>query len=250
MIKKGFLIVCFLVAHTSFAIDIPNWVPVEFQNIYSRIASSGINIKSVERPLYFYFNNRDGLKKSCNLLMERNLPHDKDLSEVRKDLLQGVRNERWLVAIDYTLHSKVKRGYLIDMNSGELTKFWVSHGKGSDASHSGIPTKFTNISGRKTSLSGLFLTGITGRYKNNSSVVFLHGLETDNNGAFRDGKYSHGAEYVSKSFVNRVGKLGRSWGCPAVRMEYSFDLHEIIKDGAVWYHYTPNERSKGLGISC
>ena len=39
----------------------------------------------------------------------------------------------------------------------------------------------------------------------------------------------HGAEYVSQSFVNQTGRLGRSHGCPALPVELTKTIIETIK---------------------
>ena len=49
----------------------------------------------------------------------------------------------------------------------------------------------------------------------------------------------HGAEYVSTDFIRNHGRLGRSFGCPAVPVELSKDIIQTIKDGSCLFIYVP-----------
>jgi hypothetical protein len=50
----------------------------------------------------------------------------------------------------------------------------------------------------------------------------------------------HGADYVSAEFAEEHGRLGRSWGCPAVRSEVVTDLIDAIRDGTVLFTWYPD----------
>jgi len=47
----------------------------------------------------------------------------------------------------------------------------------------------------------------------------------------------HGAPYVSEVFGRQIGRLGRSWGCPAVRPEIARTLIDTIKGGTAVFAY-------------
>jgi hypothetical protein len=47
----------------------------------------------------------------------------------------------------------------------------------------------------------------------------------------------HGAPYVSRATAVKLGRLGRSHGCPAVRDEIARELIDTIKDGSVLFAY-------------
>jgi hypothetical protein len=49
----------------------------------------------------------------------------------------------------------------------------------------------------------------------------------------------HGAPYVSDEVTRALGRLGRSFGCPAVRVEIAHALIDAIKDGSVLYAWAP-----------
>ena len=52
----------------------------------------------------------------------------------------------------------------------------------------------------------------------------------------------HGAWYVSDAFHREHGRLGRSWGCPAVTEAIARPLIDTIKDGSLLIVYYPDER--------
>jgi hypothetical protein len=69
----------------------------------------------------------------------------------------------------------------------------------------------------------------------------LDGLETGFNDAARDRDIVvHGASYVSSATARTLGRLGRSWGCPAVRPEIASRLIDAIRDGSVVVAYYPD----------
>jgi hypothetical protein len=51
----------------------------------------------------------------------------------------------------------------------------------------------------------------------------------------------HGAPYVSEAFVESAGRLGRSWGCPAVRTDIAGELLDRVKGGNLVFAYYPDE---------
>ncbi|MCK5694518.1 MAG: murein L,D-transpeptidase catalytic domain family protein, partial [Bacteroidales bacterium] len=47
----------------------------------------------------------------------------------------------------------------------------------------------------------------------------------------------HSASYVSEGFIQKHGRLGRSWGCPALPVELSKEIIDLIKEGSCLYIY-------------
>ena len=52
----------------------------------------------------------------------------------------------------------------------------------------------------------------------------------------------HGASYVSAAIAAKLGRLGRSWGCPAVSAEVARDIIDTIKGGSAIFAYGPSPR--------
>jgi hypothetical protein len=47
----------------------------------------------------------------------------------------------------------------------------------------------------------------------------------------------HGADYVSKEFIQKHGRLGRSHGCPALPKHLVKEIIDITKGGSCLYIY-------------
>jgi hypothetical protein len=52
----------------------------------------------------------------------------------------------------------------------------------------------------------------------------------------------HGATYVTSAFIEKNGRLGRSFGCPALPQELNAAIIDLIRDGSVVLGYYPDER--------
>ena len=145
----------------------------------------------------------------------------------------AIRNRRYLTIIDFSKPSNVKRMYLIDMKTGRVEKFLVSHGKNSGWAYA---TAFSNRPGSFQSCRGFFVTGQKYSGKHGTALQ-LHGLEKGvNDNALRRGIVMHGSNYVSMRSVkvNR-GRLGRSLGCPVIPAEAAESVINRIKGGSLIY---------------
>ena len=49
----------------------------------------------------------------------------------------------------------------------------------------------------------------------------------------------HGAPYVNPTAAAKMGRLGRSWGCPAVRTAVTQPMIDTLKMGQFIYAYGP-----------
>ncbi len=152
---------------------------------------------------------------------------------------QELKKENILSIIDYSKPSTEKRLWVIDLaNRNVLFNEWVAHGKNTGNLTS---SKFSNTVSSKQSSLGFFITGNTYNGKHAYSLK-LHGVENRfNSNAFKRGIVIHGASYVSQSFINAQGRLGRSFGCPAIRQEVKTALISTIKDGSCLFSYYPSK---------
>ena len=119
-----------------------------------------------------------------------------------------------ITIIDYTRASHQKRLYVIDLKNVKLVYHTlVAHGK-----NSGIhfAEKFSNRNRSLMSSPGFYRTSETYHGKHGYSLR-LDGLEKGINDKARDRLIViHGAHYVSQDFIDKHGRIGRSWGCPAL----------------------------------
>lgn len=141
-----------------------------------------------------------------------------------------ITNKNYLTVIDFTQSSNNKRMYVVDMKSGLVTRYLVSHGKGSDPNHTGMAKKFSNVEGSNMSSIGMYVTG--GEYSGkHGRSMRLVGLEKTNDQAMNRAIVVHGAWYVDPQYK----PLGRSQGCPAVEEKYINTVVTQLKDGSVYY---------------
>jgi hypothetical protein len=140
-----------------------------------------------------------------------------------------------LTVIDYSLPSTQPRLWVLDLAHGEvLFHELVAHGAGTGDNYA---ARFSNtMDSRQTSL-GLFLTG--GTYEGgNGYSLRLQGLEKGvNDRAEARSIVMHGAWYVSHEQIQRQGRLGRSWGCPALSQDIAPRVIDTIKNGSFVYSY-------------
>ena len=154
-----------------------------------------------------------------------------------------------LAVIDYSLPSTEPRLFVIDPGDGSvLRSSLVAHGKNSGQN---MAERFSNEPGSQMSSLGFFVTGKT-YFGRHGYTLRLRGLEEGiNDQAENRTIVIHGADYVSEGFIARYGRLGRSWGCPALPLESSKAIIDLIKDGTcLFVHGTDPaylENSRFLG---
>jgi hypothetical protein len=70
----------------------------------------------------------------------------------------------------------------------------------------------------------------------------LRGLEEGvNDMAWDRAIVMHGASYVSRAAIRALGRLGRSWGCPAIRKEVARKLINTVRGGTPVFAYYPEK---------
>ena len=144
-----------------------------------------------------------------------------------------------LTIIDYSLPSTKPRLWVLDLEKGEvLYHELVAHGAGTGDNYA---TRFSNVKdSRQTSL-GLFRTGGTYVGGNGYSLK-LQGLDKGFNDRAEE-RYivMHGAWYVSPEHARAQGRLGRSWGCPAVSEAVAPEIIDTIKGGSFVFSYSSRD---------
>jgi L,D-transpeptidase-like protein len=150
-----------------------------------------------------------------------------------------------LTVIDYSQPSTKKRLWVVDLHTHELLfEELVAHGQGSG---SNMATLFSNEAETHQSSIGLFETKNTYIGKNGYSLR-LEGLEHGfNDHAMERAIVLHGAPYVSEAIAQTQGRLGRSWGCPALRETVAHELIDRVKETGLVFAYYPDP--KWLGTS-
>lgn len=146
---------------------------------------------------------------------------------------------RRLAVIDYSRPSLLPRLWVFDLAAGKLLyEEVVAHGQGSGDN---LATRFSNRDGSHQSSLGLFVTADTYTGKNGYSLR-MQGLEPGvNDAAMARAIVMHGAPYVDAAQGKRMGRLGRSWGCPAVRSAVAKPMIDLLKGGQFVFSYYPDQ---------
>ena len=149
-----------------------------------------------------------------------------------------VNNPRTLTVIDYSRPSSEKRMWVYDLKTRNLLyEELVAHGQGSGGN---VPDAFSNEPDTHRTSLGLFATDNSYVGRNGYSLR-LDGLDAGINDRARERAIViHGAPYVSESFVQANGRLGRSWGCPAVRADIAREMIDRIKEDGLVFAYYPD----------
>jgi hypothetical protein len=144
-----------------------------------------------------------------------------------------------LAIVDFRKSGNEKRLWIIDLkNKRVLHHSLVAHGKNSGEVYA---EKFSNIHNSNQSSLGFYITGGTYMGKHGVSLK-LYGVEKEiNDNAESRAIVMHGADYVSYSFINKVGRLGRSFGCPAIPMDNYKEIINLLKDGTCLFIYYPDK---------
>ena len=150
----------------------------------------------------------------------------------------GLIAPRTLTLIDYSRPSIEPRLWVFDLHTGTLLfKELVAHGKQSGDNNA---TRFSDEMNSRESSIGLFVARET-YVGDNGYSLRLDGLEAGFNGHARArGIVIHGAAYVDPHFSAKQGRIGRSWGCPALPVEVARRVIDAISGGGAIFSYYPD----------
>lgn len=140
-----------------------------------------------------------------------------------------------LTIVDFSLPSTEKRMWILDMDKNKVIYHtYVSHGKNTGGN---MATNFSNTPNSLQSSLGFYVTAET-YYGKNGLSLFIDGMEKEFNSKARE-RYVviHGADYAKEESIKRLGRLGRSYGCPAVPTEVSKEIINTIKGGSALFIY-------------
>ena len=155
-----------------------------------------------------------------------------------------------LAVIDYSLPSTTPRLWVFDLAANKLLfREVVAHGQGTGEN---MARNFSNKDGSHQTSLGLFRTADTYIGKNGYSLR-MQGLEPGtNDAAMSRAIVMHGAPYVNMQMAHQKGRLGRSWGCPAVRPEVAKQVIDSLKNGQMIFSYYPDSNwlAKSPFIHC
>lgn len=144
-----------------------------------------------------------------------------------------------IAIIDFTLPSSAQRLFIVDVAAHKLLySGLVAHGKGSGELNA---VRFSNTPESHQSSTGLFQIGGKIISPKHGDALLLEGLEKGRNDNARSREIIiHGADYVSSEFIQAHGRLGRSFGCPAVSRKDIGTVINLLGKGDLLYIYAGN----------
>lgn len=156
----------------------------------------------------------------------------------RNRRLDDSKHDRILAVIDYSRPSSEPRLWVFDVVTQKLLfEEYVAHGRNSGGDRA---ERFSNKIGSLESSIGAFENA--GTYVgHNGYSLRLRGLEPGfNDQAMARAIVIHGADYVNDGLVRAQGRLGRSFGCPAVRRDIARSLIDTLDGGSFLFAYYPD----------
>jgi hypothetical protein len=156
---------------------------------------------------------------------------------------KGMVKREILTIIDFSLSSNTKRLWVIDMVAHQvLMNTYVSHGRNTGEE---FANSFSNENSSFKSSLGFYTTAEIYNGKHGRSLK-LDGLEKGINDKARErGIVMHAADYVSDEFIRSNKRLGRSQGCPALPVELTPQIIEMVKDKSCLFVYHPSRTYTG-----
>jgi len=145
-------------------------------------------------------------------------------------------NNSVITIIDFTKPSNLERMFVIDLVKGKVIyKSLVAHGENSGENYA---ISFSNNPDSHQSSLGYYLTGKSYVGRHGYSLL-LDGLEKGiNDNARNRAVVIHGAAYVSQRYIKSNGRLGRSFGCPALPEETVSEIIDKIQEKSLLFIYS------------
>jgi|WetSurSiteA1Bulk_404760.scaffolds.fasta_scaffold00341_4 hypothetical protein len=144
-----------------------------------------------------------------------------------------------ITIIDYSLPSSEDRFFVINLRQNKvICKTLVAHGRNSGELYA---SRFSNKMQSHQSAIGFYITGQPYQGGQGYSMM-LTGVDTGYNDQARIRSIVvHGAQYVTHKYVEQYGRLGRSFGCPALPPQVNAKIINLIMEGSVLFSYYPDD---------
>ncbi|MEO8795875.1 MAG: murein L,D-transpeptidase catalytic domain family protein, partial [Daejeonella sp.] len=144
--------------------------------------------------------------------------------------------------VDFNKPSTKKRLWIVDLDNNKLLfNTLVAHGQGSGDD---LAQNFSNLENSHQSSLGFYVTSDIYSGKHGLSMK-LDGMDAGFNTNAKDRSVVvHGAAYVSQDFIKTHGRLGRSYGCPALPVEMTKTIIDHIKGKTTLYINGPAKTYK------
>lgn len=214
--------------------------PFETESYTANTPLVSIDVEKATLPV---LNKKDSIRVAYTQLSNNELSWEafRDAMLGRQILQESIQfeNSDIITVIDFSKASTQERLFVIDLaTSTILFKSLVAHGQNTGENWA---KNFSNRSGSYQSSLGFYKTAEIYNGSKGFSMK-LDGLEPQINHLARErGIVVHAADYVSNSFAQAHGRLGRSQGCPALPKEKNQAIIKAISGGSLFFIYAPVE---------
>lgn len=184
-----------------------NYVDSVYQTAH--LADAGLDAQVFQKAITGYYN----------LKIEGKLP----------------QNSSVITVVDFTKASHYKRMWIVDLMKKKLMlNTWVAHGQGSGDD---MANQFSNNNDSHQSSLGFYITDDI-YYGKHGRSLHLNGMDKGfNDHARARDIVVHAADYVCEKTISQLGRIGRSFGCPAVSPQVSDQVISLIKGKSVLFIY-------------
>ena len=143
-----------------------------------------------------------------------------------------------LTIIDFSSPSTEKRLYILDIKNQRVLKHTlVAHGMNTG---NVFAESFSNVQESRKSSLGFYITKET-YFGQHGYSLRIQGMSKGINDKAADRAIViHGADYVSQDFIESFGRIGRSFGCPALPVDETDEIIDLIKNGSCLFIYHPS----------
>ena len=147
-----------------------------------------------------------------------------------------LENPAILTIVDFSQSSKNKRMYVVDLqNETLLYNTYVAHGRNTGEEYA---SSFSNVSGSLKSSLGFYITKNQTIGSKVGLSLIIRGVEKGfNDNAISRQIIIHGAAYATAEFIKKTGRLGRSYGCPALPPDLIKPVIASIQKGCCLFIY-------------
>lgn len=146
-----------------------------------------------------------------------------------------LNNKELFSIIDFTKDCNSKRFYTIDLEKMKIVYYtYVAHGKKSGER---MATSFSDAVESNKSSIGFYITGNTYNGGNGYSLILNGDEKGYNSNLAKRSVVVHAADYANEDYIARNGRMGRSWGCPALPENIYKQVIETIKEKTMIFAY-------------